>query len=125
MSHVRWQAAVRYGLPGLVAGLAIACLLGGQPVLQAQAQVPLPAQGQAQAAGVLAFTSGMPGGTQWLYLVDTRAQTFAVYRVEPQNNRGVVKLEAARHYQWDMMLAEYNNQQPEVAAIESMVKAKK
>lgn len=123
MSHVRWQGVVRFGLPGLLAGLAIACLLGGQPAPQARAQVP--AQRPAEAAGTLAFTSGMPGGPQWLYLVDTRAQTFAVYRIDSQNSRGVVKLEAARHYQWDMQLAEYNNQQPEVAAIESMVKAKK
>ena len=36
-----------------------------------------------------------------------------------------MKLEAARHYRWDMKLAEYNNQQPEVAAVESMVRAKK
>jgi len=59
---------------------------------------------------------------QLLYLVDTRGHAFAVYRIDPTNPKGTVKLEAARHYQWDLKLAEYNNQPPEVAAIESTVK---
>jgi len=59
---------------------------------------------------------------QLLYLVDTRGHSFAVYRIDPTNPKGTVKLEAARHYQWDLKLAEYNNQPPEVAAIESTVK---
>jgi hypothetical protein len=57
-----------------------------------------------------------------LYLVDPQAQSFAVYRVDPGGQKGIVKLEAARHYRWDLKLAEYNNQPPEVGAIESMVR---
>jgi len=57
-----------------------------------------------------------------LYVIDTRSRAFAVYRVDPTNPKGTVKLEAARQYQWDLKLAEYNNQPPEVAAIESTVK---
>jgi hypothetical protein len=44
-----------------------------------------------------------------------------VYRVDPQNPKGSLKLEAARQYRWDLKLAEYNNLPPEVSAIESMV----
>jgi len=63
------------------------------------------------------------GSTQWLYLIDTRTQAFAIYRVDPTNHNGSVKLEAARQYQWDLKLDHYNNLAPEPAAIESTVKA--
>ena len=63
------------------------------------------------------------GSAQWLYLIDTKSHAFAIYRVDPSNPKGSVKLEAARQYQWDLKLEHYNNQAPEPAAIESMVKA--
>ena len=65
----------------------------------------------------------MAGNAQFLYLIDTRARAFAVYRVDPSNPKGTVKLEAARQYQWDLKLAEYNNLPPDVSAIESTVKS--
>jgi hypothetical protein len=76
-----------------------------------------------EASGTIALTSPLGNGAQLLYLVDTRAHAFAVYRVEPANAKGAVKLEAARQYQWDLRLDEYNNQEPNVAAIESTVKS--
>ena len=56
-------------------------------------------------------------------LIDTKSHAFAIYRLDPTDHKGTVKLEAARQYQWDMKLEHYNNQSPEPAAIESMVKA--
>jgi hypothetical protein len=90
---------------------------GHSPLARAQAA---PAAGM-EASGTIAFTSAGPGTAQWLYIVDTRNQAFAVYRVDPQDPKGSVKLEAARQYRWDLKLTEYNNRPPEVAAIESMV----
>jgi hypothetical protein len=58
-----------------------------------------------------------------LYLIDTRNQSFAVYRVDPQDPKGTLKLEATRQYRWDLKLGEFNNQPPEVAAVEAMVGA--
>jgi hypothetical protein len=57
-----------------------------------------------------------------LYLIDTRARAFAVYRVDPTSPKGMVKLEAARQYQWDLKLDEYNNVEPRPSAIESAVR---
>lgn len=112
--------AVRSGLLGLALGLAAAWLLarGHSSVLQAQAQ-PRPTE----TAGTVAFAvnAQAPESGQFLYLVDTKTQAFAVYKINPRDPKGAVKLEGARQYRWDLRLAEFNNQEPQVATIESMV----
>lgn len=113
----RWSGV---GL-GLVLGLALAWSfgLGRSPVSWAQG-----APGSASAAegsGLISFTSTAADGSQLLYLLDPRAQAFAIYKVDPSDRKGVVELKAARQYRWDLKLAEFNNQAPEVAAIEAMV----
>ncbi len=124
----RFGPAARAGGVGLVVGLALATVLGsGRGMPRAQAQPPGAAQaapgGPAQAGGTIAFTAANPGHTgQLLYLIDTRGQSFAVYSVNPNESRGAVKLEAVRKYRWDLEMAEYNNQAPEVATIEAMVR---
>jgi len=72
--------------------------------------------------GTIAFTTQTAGPAQLLYLIDTRSKAFAVYRIDPSSPKGMVKLEAARQYQWDLKLAEYNNLPPEVSAVESTVR---
>ncbi len=131
-----WGGWVRYGLPGLVLGLTLAWGLEGRsPVAKAQgpgSYPPLPGSADrgrtsatppVESTGTVAFSSPAGGNAQFLYLIDTRAHAFAVYRVDPSNPKGTVKLEAARQYQWDLKLAEYNNLPPEVSAIESTVKS--
>ncbi len=117
MTSTRWNPALRYGAPGLLVGLALAWGLGGGglPSLQAQAALP------SEAAGTIAFTSPASNSTQLLYLIDSRNQSFAIYRVDPQDPKGTLKLEATRQYRWDLKLGEFNNQPPEVAAVEAMV----
>src|SRR5579859_7843855 len=119
MSSVRWSPAARFGMAGLLGGLALAWVIGigRSPAARAEST---PGTG-GDAAGTIAFTSPGPGLGQWLYIVDTRSQAFAVYRIDPQDPKGSVKLEAARQYRWDLRLTEYNNRPPDVTAIESMV----
>ena len=113
-----WRRVLSYGVPGLVLGLAVAWWAGGR---EATAQAGLPA---AEANGTIAFTSSTGGSSQLLYLIDTRSQSFAIYRVDPQAARGAgaVKLEAARQYRYDLKLSEYNNLPPEVTAVEAMIR---
>ncbi len=123
MSAGHWGGVARYGLPGLAVGLALAWWAGGNgPTARAQATVPA-----AEVNGTLAFVASPPGGSssQMLYLIDTKAQAFAVYRVEPTGPRGsgTVKLEASRQYRYDLKLSEYNNLPPEASAVEAMVKS--
>jgi hypothetical protein len=64
-----------------------------------------------------------PAGGQFLFLVDTKSQALAVYRFDPASPKGSLKLEAARRYEWDLKLDQYNNQAPEPGAIEASLKA--
>ena len=113
----RWSQAARYTIVGLLAGVALCwgTALRRAPASQTQGT------SAGDAAGTIAFTSGGNGPGQLLFMIDTKSQAFAVYRVDPQNPKGSVKLEAVRQYKYDLKLTEFNNQPPEVAAIESMV----
>ena len=123
MTSKHWGGVAVYGLPGLIVGLALAWWSGGHgPTAQAQGALP-PAGAN---NGTLAFTATSNGSSaQLLYLVDTKNEAFAVYKVDPSGAKGgaSLKLEAARQYKWDLRIAEFNNQPPEVSAIESMVKS--
>jgi hypothetical protein len=134
----------RFGLPGVVLGVALSWVgaaFGPLAMAQIRAggdsstQSGLPsrgadargaAQGRPLASGdlngTLALVTSPSGSVQWLYLIDTKSRAFAIYRVDPANPKGSVKLEAARQYQWDLKLEHYNNQAPEPAAIEATVK---
>ena len=116
-----WRRALRYGLPGLIVGAALAWWAGGRGV-SAQAPVGVPG---VDSNGTIAFTTSTGGSSQLLYLIDTRSQSFAVYRVDTQSARGTgaIKLEAARLYRHDLKLSEYNNLPPEVSAVEAMVRS--
>jgi hypothetical protein len=122
MSRGHWGGLARYGLPGLAAGLILAWWIGGHgPTAKAQGMVPT-----SESNGTIAFTtSSNNSSSQLLYLIDTKSQAFAVYRVEPTGPKGSgsVKLEAARQYRYDLKLSEFNNQPPEVSSIEAMVKS--
>jgi hypothetical protein len=83
--------------------------------------MPSPVGGDA--AGTIAFTTAGAGSSQLLYLIDSKAHAFAVYRIDPSSPKGAVKLEGSRQYQWDLKLTQYNNQEPEVPAIEQTVRA--
>lgn len=135
---------VKYGLPGVVLGLLISSLGGaGGPYVAAQVrpggegisqglmpsrsgdsarQQPARTTAAGEANGTLALVTNPTGLTQWLYLIDTKSRAFAVYRVDPSNPSGALKLEAARQYQWDLKLEHYNNQAPQPLAIEATVK---
>ena len=106
--------------PGFVLGAAVAWSVGVGPAGRPSRALAAPS-GPAEAGGTMAFTSASQGSAQWLYLIDTKSQALAVYRIDPQNPKGALKLEAARQYRWDMKLAEFNNASPDVTAVESMV----
>ena len=71
-------------------------------------------------ADLLVFSSPTRApGQQLLYIVDSRGQSFCIYRVDEQN--GTVKLEAVRNFGWDLRVREFNNLPPEVGSIQRML----
>ena len=81
----------------------------GSPVRGPDANRAEPGTGPAALAsgesnGTLAMVTAPAGSAQWLYLIDTKNHAFAIYRLDPSDPKGTVKLEAARQYQWDLKL---------------------
>jgi len=135
----------RFGLPGVALGMALtwgSSFRGEQaaaqtgpvrpssssPVAQPRAVEATRSQtGKAVVSGdptgTLALVANPTGPVQWLYLIDTRKRAFAVYRIDPNNAKGSVKLEASRQYRWDLELDQYNNQGLEPSDVEARVKA--
>src|SRR5437868_3820281 len=107
-----WSGVARCGLPGFLLGLVLMWMVGDNrgPIARAQTltaveRVRPSVLPGVDPSGTIAFTSPTAGTAQLLYLIDTRAHAFAVYRIDPANPKGLVKLEAARQYQWDLKLA--------------------
>jgi hypothetical protein len=137
----------RFGLPGLALGIVIAWCANfrGEPAAAEQTQGvsarsaspgsggsnrPEAAKPQSaktvagnDPAGTMALITNSTGPVQWLYLIDTKQKSFAIYRIDPNNPKGSVKLEASRKYRWDLELDEYNNQGLEPSDVEARVKA--
>jgi hypothetical protein len=145
----RFGGWARFGLPGMALGILMTWGAGfhGEPAA-AQAQNAAgraapggPAPGRpaqpspsaatkgvaaGEAGGILALISNNPSAmapVQWLYLIDTKKRSFAIYRVDPANPQGCVKLEASRQFRWDLDLDEYNNQGLEPADVKARVEA--
>jgi hypothetical protein len=140
---IRMDSGVaRYGVPGLILGFAMAWWTGTRgPEVQAQtdggsrttkasppassattkSQGPRTLAGGDSSGTLALITSSLNGPQQWLYLIDTKDRSFALYRVDPTNTKGIVKLEASRQYRWDLKLEHYNNQAPEPDAIKATV----
>jgi hypothetical protein len=134
----------RYGVPGVVIGLAIASLLDlrtreaaaqTSPNRPAASRAPAPNRAgdngksvsskngsSTDSSGTIAMVANPGGPVQWLYLIDTKKQAFAIYKIDPGTPNKVVKLEACRQYQWDLKLEQYNNQTPEPSDIEAQVR---
>jgi hypothetical protein len=105
MTLRNWGAWVRFGVPGLVLGLGLAWSLEGRgPSARAEppmptgdrGRTPAPPQTGSDGAGTIAFSSTYGPNGQLLTVIDTRAHAFAVYRIDPSNPKGAVKLEATR-----------------------------
>lgn len=112
----RSRSLLSFGLPALVLGLLLGWYaVGGS---QVQAQNNPPGKSGPLEGSTLAFTTGALGSEQRLFLIDTKKQVFAIYKVDV---KGLIRLESARNYQADMELSEFNNAEPKVATIRESV----
>jgi len=107
----------------LAAGIAAAALLGAV-VMAAQRPVRVPA---APAAGhAAAFWTAMTpleDGRQMLLVVDPENRALAIYHVDPAG--GTVTLKSSRDISWDLLVGEFNAQEPKPAALKRMLEMPK
>jgi len=107
----------------LAAGVAAASLCGAA-VMAAQrpARAPVaPAAGHA-AAFWTAMTP-LEDGRQMLLVVDPETRALAIYHVDPAG--GTATLKSSRDISWDLLVGEFNVQEPRPAALKKMLEMPK
>lgn len=131
----QWKTAARFGGPGVLLGLALAWLIGGQrglaqgdPQRRSDRLRPAAIVPAGESSGISAIISPLQPGSpvataQLLYLIDTKARAFAIYQIDPAQGKSTIKLQGVRQFHWDLQLGEWNNHEPQVQEVEAAVKA--
>jgi hypothetical protein len=112
----RSRMMLRIGLPGLFLGVALCWVVSNGRQVAAQATNPV--RSGTNDGSTIAMTTGTLGAEQRLYLIDTKKQTFAIYKIDKE---GWIELLSVRRYQADMELSEFNNKKPTVSEIQETV----
>ena len=72
-----------------------------------------------RAQRVLVFPRALDETAHLIYVVDPELFSLAVYRMDA--TRRELKLEAVRHFKWDLRLNHYNSAQPHPVDVQRMV----
>jgi hypothetical protein len=100
---------MRAAVGGLVLGLgAFAALAFG--LAEAQGQRPSVQERVASSPELLALSHDSADGRQQITLVDTRQRVMAVYHVD--KSTGALSLRSVRNLQWDLMIEDFNSNNP-------------
>ncbi len=90
-------------LGGLIgAGLVLLALCWQGPVRPAYADRLDPGMTD----GLTAFSTPLPGGGQWVTIVNPTTQTMGVYHVA--GDTGKITLKSVRRFYWDLQMVEFN-----------------
>lgn len=85
-------------------------LLAGLAGLATLALSPPPVLSQTDSkraeSDVQVLSTMLPGGTQQVVVVDSKAQSMAVYHVEPAQGR--ITLKSVRRLTWDLQMEQFN-----------------
>ena len=108
----------------VVAALAaLAVALAGGAMLAAQPRAPRGLPGGAVAgetgSGLWVSATPLDDGRHLLLVVDPTARNAAVYHVDAAT--GALTLRSTRNITWDLLVPEYNAQEPRPAALRKMV----
>ena len=83
MARLRWSRELIFGVGGL-AGFFACWLLGGGAIPGSSLRAQSGETAGGRDGGTIAFTTTSPDASQHLYLIDTRTQSFAIYRGGPE-----------------------------------------
>ena len=126
-----WRTACRLlvgrrlllGTASLCGGLLIATLLGsGGLAAQKNPRQP-PAAANGQAGQFWTMVTPLDDGRQMLLLIDHQNRTLAIYHVDPGS--GTLSLKSTRDITWDLMVEDFNAQEPRPSALKKMLEMPK
>ena len=123
----RWNVASGRGLVAagcLCGGVLFAAILGSGGVAAQRAGRSLPAGGTGEQPGPLwTLATPLDDGRQMLLVVDQQNRTLAIYHVDPA--AGTLTLKSTRDIRWDLMVEDFNCQEPRPAALKKMLEMPK
>ena len=123
----RWNVVTRRGLiaVGCLGGAVVAAAILGHGGLAAQrAGRSLPPVGTNDQTGPLwTLATPLDDGRQMLLVIDQQNRAMAIYHVDPAN--GTLTLKSTRDVRWDLMVEDFNGQEPRPAALKKMLEMPK
>lgn len=125
MNAAMFREPTRPERRGVVALAAVAVALAGGAMVAAQPRAPRgPAQGGVTGetgSSLWVSATALDDGRQLLLVIDPAARNAAVYHVDPAT--GALTLRSTRNITWDLLVGEYNAQEPRPAALRKMVES--
>ena len=120
-----WMDAVRRARgPGWMAIGVVATAVLAAGVMAAQRPSRAPAASAAgHAAAFWTAMTPLEDGRQMLLVVDPENRALAVYHVDPAG--GTVTLKSSRDISWDLLVGDFNAQEPRPAALKKMLEMPK
>jgi len=118
------QAVRRARGPGWMAVGVVATAVLAAGVMAAQRPTRAPAASAAgHAAAFWTAMTPLEDGRQMLLVVDPENRALAVYHVDPAG--GTVTLKSSRDISWDLLVGDFNAQEPRPAALKKMLEMPK
>jgi len=106
----------------VVAGFFTAFLSGGGMAAQRVGRTPQAGGGE-QAGPLWTLATPLDDGRQMLLVVDQQNRALAIYHVDPAN--GTLTLKSTRDVSWDLLVEDFNCQEPRPAALKKMLEIPK
>jgi len=123
----RWNIATRRGVIAagcLCGGVMVAAILGSGGMAAQRAGRSLPGAGSGDHSGPLwTLATPLDDGRQMLLVVDQQNRTMAIYHVDPAT--GTLTLTSTRDVRWDLMVEDFNCQEPRPSALKKMLEMPK
>jgi hypothetical protein len=121
----RWNVSARRGLiaAGCLCGVFVVAALGSRSVAAQRAGRSLPAGPNDPSSSLWTLATPLDDGRQMLLVVDQQNRSMAIYHVEPAS--GTLTLKSTRDIRWDLMVEDFNGQEPRPAALKKMLEMPK
>lgn len=121
-----WNVAARHGLiaaASLCGVLVAAAILATGGLAAQRAGRPLQTATADQSGPLWTLATPLDDGRQMLLVVDQQNRTLAIYHVDPA--AGTLTLKSTRDVRWDLMVEDFNCQEPRPSALKKMLEMPK